>query len=307
MQPQKSVRISLILYSLCLCVGYRRDDMLKLQPPQIRYQNKFNGRKSFRNRLNMKKYAMSLSTSQQTFLLEGIGKMCRAFWGPDSDQCEEMLRTDAYLRPFKELVVNYAPPDVLRQLRAAVGNFTAADALFYHLEEEYIRLFINARGGIAAPLYESCYVSENAILMGQPAMMMKKRLESEGLSLTSHSNDPPDHLSVELEYLYFLLSKGWSDADPVFIDKAVLYASEILPWINAFRQRIINERQSPFYPLAASLLCDLLRLIEHSRKLKGPKTKAIRFSDPVRGRHGPAGRQNCPRLRPEHGWKKGTL
>ncbi len=209
----------------------------------------------------MKKYTLSLSTSQQIFLLEGIGKMCRAFWGPDSDQCEEMLRPDAYLRPFKELVVNYAPPDVLRQLRAAVGNFTAADALFYHLEEEYIRLFINARGGVAAPLYESCYVSENAILMGQPAMMMKKRLESEGLSLTGHSNDPPDHLSVELEYLYFLLSKGWSDADPVFIDKAVLYASEILPWINAFRQRIINERESPFYPLVASVLCDLLRLI----------------------------------------------
>ncbi len=216
---------------------------------------------SKRNRLNMKEY--TLSTSQQTFLLEGIGKMCRAFWGPDSNQCEEMLRTAAYLRPFEEIeaVANYEPPDVLSQLRAVIGNFAAADALFCHLEEAYVRLFINARGGVAAPLYESCHVSENAMLMGQPAMMMKKRLESEGLSLTGHSNDPPDHLSVELEYLYFLLSKGWPDADPAFVDKAVSYASEILPWINTFRQRIICERQSPFYPLAASLLCDLLRLI----------------------------------------------
>jgi len=211
----------------------------------------------------MKEYTLSLPTSQQAFLLEGIGKMCRVFWGPDSDQCEEMLRSGDYLRPFRELeaAVNYETPDILRQFRTVIGNFTGADALFYHLEEAYIRLFINARGGITAPLFESCYVSEYATLMGQPAMMMMKRLDSDGLSLTGHSNDPPDHLSVELEYLYFLLSEGWSGGDPGFIDKAVSFVSGMLPWISTFRQRIINERQSPFYPLAASLLCDLLRLI----------------------------------------------
>ncbi len=47
--------------------------------------------------------------------------------------------------------------------------------------------------------------------MGPPAVRMKKRFESSGLSLSDNMHEPPDHLSIELEYLYFLLEKGWSD------------------------------------------------------------------------------------------------
>jgi TorA maturation chaperone TorD len=49
--------------------------------------------------------------------------------------------------------------------------------------------------------------------MGEPAIDMKNRYESKGLSLSDEIHEPPDHISIEQEYLYFLLDKGWSDDD----------------------------------------------------------------------------------------------
>ncbi|NIQ90076.1 MAG: molecular chaperone TorD family protein, partial [Desulfobacterales bacterium] len=74
--------------------------------------------------------------------------------------------------------------------------------MYQHLEEGYVRLFISAKGGITAPLYESCYEFEGAPLMGRAAAEMKERFETKDLSVADTIQEPPDHLSIELEYLY---------------------------------------------------------------------------------------------------------
>ena len=94
------------------------------------------------------------------------------------------------------------------------------------MEEEYIRLFISCKGGIDAPLYHSCYFSDDALLMGEPAV--KKKYASRGLDLAADLHEPTDHISIELEYLYFLLKKGWDDNEPVLIAEAASFASNTL-------------------------------------------------------------------------------
>ena len=86
-------------------------------------------------------------------------------------------------------------------------------ALFDFLEESYVRLFVNAQNGITAPLYHSCYQDtgqpdSQSGLMGESAGFMRQFFKSKGLSLANSINEPPDHLSIELEYLYFLLQQG---------------------------------------------------------------------------------------------------
>jgi len=204
---------------------------------------------------------------RRSSVLDGLKQLCRLFWGPDLDQCQEIFQ-GKYFSPFEALKAQLddAPVDALQKIDAIVGRFTDRDALCNYLEEDFVRLFISHKGGIVAPLYQSCYEFENAPLMGASATMMTERFESKGLSVADNLHEPPDHLSVEMEYLYFLLEKGWSDGgDDTLAEEAVSFASEnMLPWIQQFALRLNEKRGPSFYFFAASVLCGLLQFIAKS-------------------------------------------
>ena len=99
-------------------------------------------------------------------------------------------------------------------------------------------------------------------MMGPPASMMKERLAADGLSMGSHINEPPDHLAVELEYLYFLLTKGWTENHTASIAKAVSFASNtMLPWVHKLQKRLKLPEESTFYSLLISLIIAVLQYI----------------------------------------------
>jgi len=208
---------------------------------------------------------LTLDKKLQTALPDGVAALARFFWGPDPESSREILQ-GSFLSPFQDLAprVRYESHDLLADLNDIINSFTDANAIFQYLEGAYMRLFINSRDGITAPLYASCYVDdrasgENAPLMGPPAVLMKKRFESKGLSLSETMHEPPDHLSIELEYLYFLLKKGWSDNDPAILSEAVSFAAEaMLPWVTILRERIADEKRCRFYPLITSVAVSIL-------------------------------------------------
>jgi len=199
----------------------------------------------------------SLSNDQRSALLTGLGIICRVFWGPDPDQCRDLRQPD-YLEPLASLPP--PAPEYAGKLSEWINSFPDHRVLSDHLDETYVRLFIADKGGITAPLYQSCYEYDGAPMMGPPAMAMKKRLEASGLAVADQLREPPDHLAVELEYLYFLLEKGWEDgADPALLDEATSFASSVLnAWIPGFHDKLSREPESPFYPLVAALLCALV-------------------------------------------------
>ena len=216
----------------------------------------------------------ALDHTHQTALLEGVARLSRFYWGPDADFSRDLLR-GIFLKPFEALkpMVSYEPSGILEELKAINASFTSEDEIFEYLEQAYVRLFINSREGIIAPLYASCYAAgsapgEDAPLMGPPAVAMKERFESKGLSLGNHIHEPPDHLSIELEYLYFLLEKGFSDDDAALKDEAVSFAAEImLPWVGKFHERLVAvETEKRFYQLTTAILCAVLRFIGVSSK-----------------------------------------
>jgi TorA-specific chaperone len=211
----------------------------------------------------------SLDDSHQATLLEGVALLSRLYWGPAVDGSRDLLR-GTYLKPFEALkpIIRYEPPGILSELKAINTSFTSEDEIFQYLEQAYVRLFINSRDGITAPLYASCYMpgetpEVDSPLMGPPAVMIKERFESKGLSLGDHIHDPPDHLSIELEYLYFLLERGWSTDDAALIDEAASFSADImLPWVLKFQQRLVAvETECRFYQLITAILCAILRFI----------------------------------------------
>ena len=216
----------------------------------------------------------SFDKKEQTALLESVAILSQSFWGPAAERIGDIFQGN-YLRPLDSLdsLVDYKPPGILEELKTISAVFKSEDEMFECLEQAYVRLFINSRDGVTAPLYASCYAAgsapgEDAALMGPPAAMMKERFESKGLSLGDHIHEPPDHLAIELEYLYFLLEKGWREDDPALLDEAAAFAGEtMLPWVVKFQERIAPvETECRFYQLITIVLCVILKFIGSSNK-----------------------------------------
>jgi len=209
-----------------------------------------------------------LTIVQENALLDSIQKLCGIFWGPSLEKCRE-IRSDDYFLSFEVLdgLRTCDPPHSFETLKETVTGFSDDASLFDFLEESYVRLFVNAQNGIAAPLYQSCYQDtgqpdSQARLMGESAGFMRRLFKSKGLSLDDSINEPPDHLSLELEYLYLLLQQGMTDQDNEAVDEAVFFAGTyMLPWVSLFRDQLLSNSKCPFYPFAAAILAFDLHLV----------------------------------------------
>jgi TorA maturation chaperone TorD len=197
-------------------------------------------------------------------LLESIQQLCRIFWGPTEAFCRQMLEP-SFLQPFEAIasrVESHWAAD-LSDLHNLLDGFSDPTSLFAYLEQGYVRLFVNAMGGIAAPLYASCYEDEaDPHLMGDAAVRMRKTLLDLGISISDDVGEPPDHLSIELEVLYYLLTQDSGPDHRVSITRAADFAARsLLPWVNAFYLRLADEVHCRFYPLITAVLLGVLDVV----------------------------------------------
>ena len=202
-------------------------------------------------------------TRAEKVLLEGLKIMGRILWGPSLEACTEMVG-ETYLERLQSLkaILPVRSVDSLSQLVSTIKTFPDGESLYQYLEEGYVRLFISAKGGITAALYESCYEFEGAPLMGRAAAEMKERFEAKGLFISENVHEPPDHIAIELEYLYFLLDKGWGEQDHALVAEAVEFAREtMLPWVSVFEEKLAQKKKCSFYHLVARILVEILNII----------------------------------------------
>ena len=199
-------------------------------------------------------------TPEQTIVLDGLKIMGQTFWGPSIEGCSEMVKED-YLNRLDSLtsLLKTGADDDSQGIVSILKTFPDGDSLYQHLEEGYVRLFISAKGGITAPLYESCYEFEGAPLMGRAAAEMKERFKTKNLSVADTIQEPPDHLSIELEYLYFLLDKGWREEDDALVTEAAEFASDtMLPWVSELSEKLASEEKCQYYPIMAAIVVEIL-------------------------------------------------
>jgi TorA maturation chaperone TorD len=136
------------------------------------------------------------------------------------------------------------------------------------LEIEYNRLFVGP-SRVPCPPYESVHRSdrpdmERGLVLGPSVADVKKMYAEAGLAVSADFKDLPDHIAVELEFMYYLCSKEletrtdspqgmWRDTQRRFFE------SHLEPWADVFAAKILASTQSPYYRLAANLLRELLQ------------------------------------------------
>ena len=190
----------------------------------------------------------------QELLLNSLELAAAIFRGPDQSGWEALITTG-----LPQLLTQEpgADPDLisaLEKLQSALPGPQTLGEPLTDLETEYVRLFVADRGGAAAPPYESCHQDQPARVMGETERAMQRRLAYLGLELAQDSNEPLDHLAIELEYLYHLLATAWTRNDPDYESQARSFVQNTLAqWLPRFRQALADGNGHPAYVAAVEL------------------------------------------------------
>jgi TorA maturation chaperone TorD len=120
---------------------------------------------------------------------------------------------------------------------------------------DYAKLFVGPFKLLAAP-YGSVYLDRERQMMGDSTLDVKSRYREAGLDTAKNFKDAPDHISAELEFMYFLIFKeieAFADSDTEtamgFIQKQKSFLEDhLMAWVPHFAENIIQNAKNPFYP-----------------------------------------------------------
>ena len=123
------------------------------------------------------------------------------------------------------------------------------------LEVDFSKLFVGPYKLFAAP-YGSVYLDGERKIMGYSTLDAKKRYRQAGLETAKNFKDAPDHITAELEFMYYLIFKeieafSNSHAETVidFIQKQKSFLEDhLMAWMPEFANSIIEYAENMFYP-----------------------------------------------------------
>jgi TorA maturation chaperone TorD len=143
------------------------------------------------------------------------------------------------------------------------------------LKIDYSRLFVGPYE-LLAPPYGSVYLEGNR-LMGESTADVGGLYGQEGLHVSL--KDAPDHICIELEFMYFLILKGIEAIQDTDREAACSYRQKqkaflnthLGAWVSAFADRVRANAQTDFYSTLGRLTGsfvqkDLVQLRESARE-----------------------------------------
>ncbi len=119
------------------------------------------------------------------------------------------------------------------------------------LQIDFASLFVGPYK-LLAPPYGSVYL-EDGKLIGDSTMDVKRWYEKEGLDIVI--KDAPDHITMELEFMYYLITKqieAIKDSNPQDVQSYVQKQSSFLQvhlarWLPGFAENVQQNAQAEFY------------------------------------------------------------
>jgi len=169
---------------------------------------------------------------------------------------------------------------------APFSNQMGESILKYSDEEllvEYAKLFVGPYE-LKAPPYGSIYLDDGRRVMGDSTIEVARMYQESGLIMDENFKELPDHIAVELEFMYFLthkkvnvLEKSESDTALVFQEIRDVFLNKYLrTWALEFCQKINTHTDNAFYAALANCLSTFLLQYAESegfqRSLHGGKS-----------------------------------
>lgn len=172
------------------------------------------------------------------------------------------LLSECYFLPNPDL------PDILDNLELHLANVSkpAANCVRHMrkktengqnleaLKIDFAKLFVGPYKLLAAP-YGSVYLDDGRTLMGESTLDVENKYREEGLDTAKDFKDAPDHITAELEFMYYLIYKeieAFSNSEIetalAFVQKQKYFLeSHLLAWVPTFAANIIENADTLFY------------------------------------------------------------
>ncbi|MBY7142063.1 molecular chaperone TorD family protein [Virgibacillus sp. NKC19-3] len=141
-----------------------------------------------------------------------------------------------------------------------------SDLESFEAEEKaaYLATFnvFNESGHIPAPPWESVYVTKDRTMFAEPVFQMRKQWESFGMEIVNKHRVPEDHISIELEFMCYLidftrealrLSNKENFVRGIYTQFWLL-KDHLNHWVKPFTRDILSSDTSDFYKGVAKLL-----------------------------------------------------
>ena len=194
---------------------------------------------------------------------------------PAADFAEEHL--------FDNMVVaaEQLHPDLVQHARKLREAFSEQD--IETLLVDYTRLFLGPMGALASPYGSSWLASpftpgDDA---AQPASTVLALYTEGGFDIDPQLGELPDHIAIELEFLYVLTFKihhadNARQREPIQTLKANFLRGHLGPWVGPFSNAVIASGQTTFYRELAAFTARFIKFelktscANHSTCFTGP-------------------------------------
>jgi putative dimethyl sulfoxide reductase chaperone len=169
-----------------------------------------------------------------------------------------LWKQEALLENLTDLLTRTCPgaAEHARRMRESLSHGDAEE-----LAVEHARLFVGPQRVIAPP-YGSVYLEEGRRVMGESTRDAVRAYEEAGLRLDADFKELPDHVAVELEFAYYLTSKGVEAAEAGNAEEARSHESareafldrHLRRWVPQFCTSIAEGTENAFYSNLAKCL-----------------------------------------------------
>ena len=172
------------------------------------------------------------------------------------------LLAECYRYPSKELGNQLAlleretgglDPGLAIRGKELKNGFDLSESGLSQLGIAFSKLFVGPFELMAAP-YGSVYLDENRQTMGDSTLRVIQYYIAAGLNPSDDNKEPPDHISTELEFMYYLAFQHLETGDSQFLEKQRQFLlTQIHLWVPKFTSDIVKSQIHPFYVFLALL------------------------------------------------------
>ena len=180
------------------------------------------------------------------YLRSAVYKALAGFYRyPDEQWITDISgRTDEFITLFSDLA---AQTGFISEVSAEKFTATMAQFVREDTQVEYVRLFDYRP---PCKIYESGHVKLKSDNPAQLYLLIEACYEQFGLTLSDTFKDPPDHLSIELEFMHFLAHKqaraiqagNQADVEKYLGAQKDFSANHITQWVPEFCDRLEKKK-----------------------------------------------------------------
>ena len=191
------------------------------------------------------------------------------------------LLSDCYYLPDEGLIENLSGLDTkMGKVFSDIARHCPRISDIDSLVVDYSKLFVGPYG-LLAPPYGSVYLEDKSRVMGDSTVDVKKRYSEEGLDIGL--KEAPDHIAIELEFMYFLIFR---EVESIRISDSVTAASYLKKqkaflethlgmWVSEFVHNVEANAQTAFYKNLARITKSFIRKEQENLSLNSISVRKL--------------------------------